>query len=255
MDDNARNWDDGATTIEEASKLYPRECVWLIEHFASSGLDNLITDLMTAKLTSVNQDTMIILDKVQGSQWLQNVHNQGRGNLSTVEAMVRGLANGITAAMRNYPQEGEELSDAVREEPYDYETEEEAKIRRTMRLERDKLGSYRGLAYQVDTCIIVHWAWIAYPGFLLLLQVVFCAAMLLTKPTSGAAARDAGEFSDWKSSPLVLVSLGWGESLHRKLRPLYSVKDADDIVGKTKVMLQRGDPDDPRAARWQLVDC
>jgi hypothetical protein len=63
---------------------------------------------------------------------------------------------------------------------------------------------------------------------------------------------DAGEFSDWKSSPLVLVSLGWGERLHLKLRHLYSAKDTDDLVGKTEVMLRR---DDPRAARWQLVDC
>ncbi|KAK1990634.1 hypothetical protein LX36DRAFT_675772 [Colletotrichum falcatum] len=185
------------------------------------------------------------LSQLVGSQWLQNAYSSGRGNLTTVEKMVRGLSNGITTAMRNYPHEGESVPDADGE-------------LRTMRLERESLGSNGGLVYESKTCIIVNWWWIAYPVFLFLLQVTFCATMLLVKPTCTVASeieRNACELSDWKSSPLALVSLGWGGTLQQDIKPLFSAKAMNDIVGNTKVMLRRGDPDDPKATRWQLVNC
>lgn len=222
--------------IEEASKLYPRGCIWFIENFAYSGLWNMIRSLMQEELTPISMgDIAVDLSR------LQNAYNFARGNLTTVERMVRGLAKSVTAAMRNHPHEGEST-------PEDGEW-------RTARLEREALGSNLGLAYEVETCVIVNWGWMTYPALLLALQVIFCVTMLLVRPTGAAAAgtaRDAGEFSDWKSSPLALVSLGWGDSLHRKLKPLFSAKDIDNVVGRTKVMLRRSEPDDPRATRWQL---
>lgn len=237
---------DENSTIEEVSKLYPRGCVWLLENFASVGLSNSVGLLMKAAVVPLRFISLNTwsLSQVRGNLWLVNAYNHGRGNMTTVERMVHGLADSITAAMRNYPHEGEPIPKDEGEE-------------RTMRLEREELGSNTGLGLKVDTCIQVNWGYLAYPAALLVLQVIFCATMLLVRPRSigtSGAARDAAEFSDWKSSPLALVSLGWGDSVHQRLKSVSSVRNMDKIAGKTKVMLRRGDPGDPRTPRWQLVD-
>ncbi|KAH6681011.1 hypothetical protein F5X68DRAFT_211702 [Plectosphaerella plurivora] len=197
---------------------------------------------MEGEVTGINFGYPYSLDKVEGNLWLVNAYNQGRGNLTTVGRMMQGLATSITAAMRNYPHESEYI---------DMEEGED----RDMMLERVALGSNIGLVYKVDTCIHVRWVWIIYPAILLILQVIFCATILLVRPTSTPGGkRDTAEFSDWKSSPLALVSLSWGEGVYQKLGHVSSVRDLEKAVGKTKVILQRGDSDDPKAPRWQLVD-
>ncbi|KAL6407889.1 hypothetical protein AUP68_08917 [Ilyonectria robusta] len=209
---------------------YPPECVWVIDltpYYAITGtLDDLLGD-------EVRTDGRSGFDQVIGPVWLTTLYADGMSNLTMAEQMTKGIASSMTAAMRNHPfTEG--FSDVSTVRRWD--------INRN-------LTTVNGMGFAVDTCVRVHWGWIAYPAALLLLQLLFCTFVLLTINRK-AGPGEARVPTDWKTSPLAPLFHGLDEDLRQKSGGLTSAKMMDDAAEKIDVQLCKVDTLSPQG--WRL---
>ncbi|CAI0643376.1 unnamed protein product [Colletotrichum noveboracense] len=197
-------------------KFYPQECVWTFDMTCWYGIkfvlrrllrDNVMIDVgMTGG--PYNSD---------GPLWLKAMYNQGNGSISTVENVVRGLANSMSAVIRNKPTIGQQ---ALEEIP-------------------TTMKKVSGTVEITQTCIYVQWGWIAYPATLLVLQAVF-SVMVLAGPRM-TRSRSGPRYSAWKSSPLALLFYGLDGDVRRKNTDLRTVDQMDKVAQKVKVQLSHVD--------------
>jgi len=98
-------------------------------------------------------------------------------------------------------------------------------------------NNVEGIAHRLEPYVHVQWAWIALPGALVLLSIVFLGATMAQNESKRALA--------WKSSSLALLFHG-----------LEGVRDGTgqglgqmrEVAKRTKVVLQRGDN-----GEWKLI--
>ncbi|OBR10854.1 Carboxylic ester hydrolase [Colletotrichum higginsianum IMI 349063] len=195
-------------------KSYPRECVWAVGSSSSLSIDDALKDLFNNNISTTDLEHV---SNVTGPTWLKKVYAEGPGNLSTVESMIQGLTKSMTAAIRNDP--GGPV-------PPDRLALDES---------QRSLRKVRGSVSSTQTCVFVHWGWIAYPAALLVLQWTFSILMLVTQwPDNGGKTRTR---STWKSSPLALLFHGLDEGLRRSHGNLRTLKDMDAAAKKLNVQL------------------
>ncbi|KAF6840995.1 hypothetical protein CMUS01_03715 [Colletotrichum musicola] len=202
---------DGSLGSSYPSGYYPKECVWAVGMTSWSGIDSVLQDVFIDELIKIPEDPD--LGAVRGPFWLREMFAGGQGNLSTVEEVVRGVAQSVIATMRNMPFGGNSTRGGDIPAHLKYAS---------------------GRAVVPDTCIDVLWGWLAYPLSLLVLQWIFLALVLL----KGWKVRKAGqERMVWKSSPIPLLFHGLDEDLREKNGDLMSLRQMDSVSGTLKVQL------------------
>lgn len=82
-------------------KYYPEECVWAVARTPWLGIGSVLHDVFIATLTKTSEGSD--LGAVKGTIWQREMFAGGQGSLSTVEEVVRGVAQSVTAEMRNMP--------------------------------------------------------------------------------------------------------------------------------------------------------
>ena len=109
-----------------------------------------------------------------GSLWLSAMFNNGSATLETLQTYIDGLANAMTAVIRQYG-------------------------------DTPPITRVKGTAYASRTCVRVRWPWLSLPGALLLLAVSFLAMTIWTTNRRQAIV--------WKSSPLALLFHGFDRNV------------------------------------------
>ncbi|KAF6808837.1 hypothetical protein CSOJ01_07305 [Colletotrichum sojae] len=151
---------------------------------------------------------------LSGPVWLQTMYHEGNATLASMDAAWAGLAASVSATTRNRPRYVEPW-----EQDYGSAVSEGRVV--------------VGTALTTETCVIVHWGWIAYPGALLVLQLVFLALVMGRR-----WGRDGGRWSaDWKSSPLALLFHGLGENLREAYGEVPSVSSMNKAARQIKAQL------------------
>ncbi|KAK1522759.1 hypothetical protein CPAR01_14302 [Colletotrichum paranaense] len=207
---------DNSPEISHSEKLtwkrYPRECVWVVDRSSWQGMRETMTDFLSGKMTTQEAESY---QWVQGSVWGQQLFASGNASMSTVNNMVAGLADSMTATMRNDP----------------YGTSEE--------LRKDvpaNLKAATGHVIITQTCIYVQWGYIAYPIALLALQWIFSTLVLVAcsqrRRSGGGPSRAV-----WKSSPLALLFHGLDEDLQARSQNLETVRQMNSLAKDVKVRL------------------
>ncbi|KAK1706325.1 hypothetical protein BDP67DRAFT_569640 [Colletotrichum lupini] len=107
---------DNSPEISHSEKLtwkrYPRECVWVIDRSSWQGMRETMTDFLSGKMTTQEAESY---QWVQGSVWGQQLFASGNASMSTVNNMVAGLADSMTATIRNDPYG---TSEELRKNPF-----------------------------------------------------------------------------------------------------------------------------------------
>ncbi|KAH8421576.1 metallopeptidase [Colletotrichum scovillei] len=207
-------------------KFVPPECVWRIDASSWRAIISTLQDILQNNVTHSMLDGRPGI--VTGPTWLKQVYAQAAGNLSTVENLARGLANSMTAGMRNKPYDG--LDDKRIEELY------------------SGLRAVVGATLVADTCVYVHWPWIVYPVALLMLQWTFCVLVLANRRSSPSNGRQ--QYRAWKSSPLALLFNGLDEDLSKRHGGLYTLKGMKQVADSTTVQMVPADGCKDKALRF-----
>lgn len=195
-------------------KSYPQECVWAMSDLAGTAILRSLASIIGVNVTVIHSQGDGV-GQVTGPMWLKQVYAGGRGNLSMVDSMFRGLANSITAAIRNNP--GRALQGTSNE--------------------TSKLTTANGSISSAQTCVYVHWGWIAFPASLLVLQWIFLALVLASRRSSVAGSGKEGVRTAWKSSPLALLFHGLDEDLRKNSSGLSRTRDMTKFAERVNVQL------------------
>lgn len=207
---------DNSTEISHSEKLtwkrYPRECVWVVDRSSWRGMRETMTDFLSGKMTAPEAESF---QCAQGSVWGQQLFASGNASMSTVNNMVAGLADSMTATIRN---------DA-------YGTSEE--LRKNVPA---NLKAATGHVIITQTCIYVQWGYIAYPIALLALQLIF-STLVLVACSQRRRSGDGPSRAVWKSSPLALLFHGLDEDLQARSQNLETVRQMNSLANDVKVRL------------------
>ncbi|KAH6687194.1 hypothetical protein F5X68DRAFT_206958 [Plectosphaerella plurivora] len=193
-------------------RYFPQKCVWTFDMASALGISRIVGELVSQNLTVRTVNAV-----VDGPPWLRSMWADWQGNITTVEDVVRGLANTLTAAIRNSAH-------------------------------KKALKHANGVAISTQTCIYVSWGWIAYPAALLVLQTTFSILVLAGPRTRSGRGRPRP--SAWKSSPLALLFHGLDDQVRRENTGLRTVAQMDEAGRKIKVQLSRMDVAEDGG--WQL---
>ncbi|KAH0428466.1 hypothetical protein CcaCcLH18_09024 [Colletotrichum camelliae] len=206
-------------------KFYPQECVWAFHMISWQGIRDVLKDLLGANLM-VSRSGGGSAASTTGPLWLKRMYSDGKGNISTVEAVFRGVANSMSAAIRNNPLTNQTALAALPTEM------------------KWASGTVKGM----ETCVYVEWVWIVYPAALLILQAVF-SVMVLAGPR---ITRSRGGLRDsaWKSSPLALLFHGLDGDVRREFGNMTSVNQMNKVAQEVKVQLNRVDGVDDKGWRF-----
>ncbi|KAK4934472.1 hypothetical protein LTR10_024274 [Elasticomyces elasticus] len=145
-------------------ECWPNDCVWTLGLIPTGGIPNILDGLFD------NQNVSYFGNVPQGPIWMLNLWNTGAGDLQHIQNTTAGLANAITAIMR---QQGDNSS----------------------------AGLVTGTVQALQTCIGVQWAWLSFPAAMLLLSIVFF--LTATSKVSLSSMRNV-----WRSSSLTLLFHG-----------------------------------------------
>jgi hypothetical protein len=126
-----------------------------------------------------------------GALWLERIYNNGKATMETVRTNIDGLANSLTAAIRQYGAANEAIKPI-------------------------------GTTWRNETCITVQWAWLSLPAVLLLLAIIFLV-ILIWKTKSRQVVL-------WRSSPLALLFHGLDQDVKDKYGALEEVRDMEDAA-------------------------
>lgn len=215
-DDGFREIFDNSTEISHSEKLtwksYPQECVWVVDRSSWQGMRETMTEFLSGKMTTPEAESH---QWVQGSVWGQQLFASGNASMSTVNNVVAGLADSMTATIRNDPYgTSEELSSNV---PVN-------------------LRAATGHVIVTQTCIYVQWGYIAYPIALLALQWIF-STLVLVACSKRRRSGDGPDRAVWKSSPLALLFHGLDEDLQARSQNLETVRQMNSLANDIKVRL------------------
>ncbi|GJC84249.1 hypothetical protein ColLi_07087 [Colletotrichum liriopes] len=196
-------------------KSYPQECVWVVDRSSWRGMKATMAELLQGEIAQPASSSRQY-DWVKGSLWNRRLFAAGNASMATVNDMVAGLAESMTATMRNHP----------------YGTSEE--------LARNASADLRmatGRVIIAQTCIYVEWGWIAYPSVLLALQWIFSALVMVACSQRMRSGSAEPRRSAWKSSPLALLFHGLDEDLRSRGHNPCTVKQMDSFADSIKVHL------------------
>lgn len=210
------------------SKFYRQECVWAIDSMTWFALSFSLDRFLVADGKGTFND---MIDLVEGPMWLRRMFASASGNMSTVETVVRGLANAMTAAIRN--------------KPYG-----ENDRRATVPNLQPGLNRSRGTISSMQTCVYVHWGWIAYPIALLGLQWIFSILLLIRR--SSSTFEGERERLAWKSSPLALLFHGLDDKLRMKHSRINTLKKMKGVAEDVNVYLAPFD--DTKRKSWRFFE-
>ncbi|KXH65228.1 hypothetical protein CNYM01_13633 [Colletotrichum nymphaeae SA-01] len=186
------------------------------QNFTMNSWQGIISTLELLLETTVTGSLSDDISLYEGPEWLKRIYSNGAGNFSTVENMARGLANSMTAAIRNQPYG--DINDEY-----------------TGLFDPDLLRTSIGTTLTVYTCIYVNWHWIAHLASLLVLQWTFSVSVLLKRRSSCGDGRQRQ--MGWKSSPLALLFNGLDESLSQKHKDLYTLDEMNQVAESMTVQL------------------
>ncbi|KAK2015112.1 hypothetical protein LZ32DRAFT_646084 [Colletotrichum eremochloae] len=210
-------------------KYYPQECVWFVEKSTWIGMRDSMTELLKGEITTSGTDGPNY-EWVDGSLWNKRLFAAGNGSVATVNDLVAGLADSMTATMRSHP----------------YGASEELARNAAADL---KVATGRVIAIQ--TCIYVQWGWIAYPVSLLALQWIFSILVLIACSQRMRPGAGLGR-PVWKSSPLALLFHGLDEDVRTKNQNVETTKQMDRLANDVKVRLVLAK--DSERNGWKFAD-
>lgn len=145
-----------------------------------------------------------------GDVWIQNLYANGTANLESTRAYMQGLANAITAVIR----ERGDISNSV---------------------------PAKGTVLANKTCIRVVWAWLALPVALMLLTLAFFIATIVKSYQYTKKGATEGGRRAWKSSSLPLLWCGLDDELRTRHGGFDDLTSMDECANKVKVSLERRD--------------
>ncbi|KAF7531220.1 hypothetical protein G7054_g9071 [Neopestalotiopsis clavispora] len=163
---NATNIYNGTGLLPDDQPVWlPKECVFNYQD--PTGLEQHLSTFLAGSIMVVPQS------KNYDPPWLGKIYNEGNFSFANVSAKWDNMAISMTNNMRRNGAP-------------------------------ENSAPATGVAFVVDTCIIVQWAWIAYPSLLLILTLGFLLAVVLQSAAGGNQMV-------WKSTPLALVFHGLSE--------------------------------------------
>jgi hypothetical protein len=207
-----------ATSDDADTQYYSPSCTWLFGIGSTQALTEYLYELFNDQSLSSYDG---FPDTTEGDAWLEQLYRNGTANLGTTKTFMVGLANAMTATMR---QRGDDSNSTPA----------------------------KGTVLVNQTCINVQWAWIALPAALMLATLLFLAATVLQshraihhrgRPArAGQKGRGSGAGRrPWKSSSLPLVWCGLRDETrgrHGRLDDLDQMKESAETV---RVQLRRLD--------------
>ncbi|KAL8660013.1 MAG: hypothetical protein Q9202_006839 [Teloschistes flavicans] len=128
-------------------QFYPPDCLWSYGDNAAYALEAALRRQFfnVRNLTAVHDD--FYAPQSIDPAWLIKLYNDGKANIDTVNSYMAGLAEAITANMR---ERGELLPS----------------------------GDAKGTTHGSQTCIGARWAWLSLPATMFVLTVIFLAATI-----------------------------------------------------------------------------
>jgi hypothetical protein len=198
---NTLRMGEGNTWVSEAyfknissAPYYPPECAFLLGVGSTDALGGSLFE------TYSNQTIQTIGQDYSGNPWMMQLFDSGAATPDTLDTAISGLANAITAAVRN---EGSDVNGVPA----------------------------TGAVLESQTCISVRWQWLALPASLLILSGLFLAA------TIGQTAAD-GTGKAWKSSPLALLFHGFCSETVQSVGSVNCLNDMDAAARKMQAQLK-----------------
>lgn len=178
------------------TEWWPHDCVYSIGYEATASLRSNLEKFLGKQSLSYEPSSR----RVQGDLWAVNLWRDGNATLETIQAAMDGISRSITARWRQ-----------------DDSTE-------------NKLGPVLGAVWTNQTCVRVHWGWMAFPGGLLLLTIVFLVLTVLKTRSSHAPA--------WKSSIFAVLFSGLDQETRQAAGPVVTRKEMEAAADRATVRLE-----------------
>jgi len=160
-----------------ASSTVPLKCTYTMYQYSWMAINQFVSAFFNGSITPYG-------GAFDGSSVLQAFYNDGATSIDSVRSIFANVAESMTTNIR---QSG-----------------------------NTSLGTPAlGTVYRQDTCVHVHWAWLAFPASLVLITILFLCFIIIGSRNEESRAHD------WKSSPLPVMFHGLDQSIvaqHRNSR-------------------------------------
>ncbi|KAL8992736.1 MAG: hypothetical protein Q9169_006879, partial [Polycauliona sp. 2 TL-2023] len=150
-----------------------------------------------------------------GDAWILALYNDGQADMDTTTAYFDGLANSISATMREDPSDGEPA---------------------------------RGTTLRNQTCVGVAWGWIALPVLLVVMTLVLITVTIVLSGNDTRVGGRAEGRRAWKSSSLPLLWCGLGDGTRERYERFDEVEKMKECGDG--VMVRNLDLWVAKSARW-----
>ncbi|KAJ9611536.1 hypothetical protein H2200_004720 [Cladophialophora chaetospira] len=154
-----------------------------------------------------------------GRAWLERLYANGTANVSSVSSFMDGLANTMTATMRQ-------------------------------RGDAEKSVPATGTVLATTTCIRVRWAWLSLPAALLASTMVFFVAVMVRSRQNTRTGAAQGGRRPWMSSSLPLLWCGLDDETKRRYGVVNDLRTMQERGDRVKVSLGRRFDGGPGEGRW-----
>lgn len=199
------------TGAEPSTMWYPQECVYIMNSAATGALADFLSTFFDGQANSLSFDS--VPGANTGPTWLQILWNNGTADLSSASTFVEGLATSIGSQIRKNSADS-------------------------------ATGKFvLGQAWEIQTCIVVHWSFLSFFSVLLALELAFFLAVMVVNQLSHWNG-------DWKSSTLALLFHGLGDAsdANKKEMPLSNTAMMLDAAKQMKARLEESD------GNWRLFE-
>lgn len=177
-----------------SAPYYPPECAFTL---GTGSTDGLATSLFE---TYGSQNITDIQGQYSGQPWMLQLFDNGTATPGSLDAAISGLANAVTAAIRNG-------GDAVNSAPA------------------------IGTVMVSQTCIRVRWEWLMLPASLLLLSTLFLVCIIWETSMDSMG-------KVWKSSPLALLFHGFSPKTVRSVGSVDRLSEMGATARKMRAQLK-----------------
>ena len=197
------------------SDLAP-ECLYSFEYWSYQTtweyLDNIMNGNLSGLVGPLNVD---------GPVALQALYNYGNFTFETISERFDALAAAMTSRIRQSSISWQFTANSSNSDDgfYSYETN---KVNQPA----------QGVAYKIETCINVKWAWIIVPAILVLLSLVFFVGLVIQ-------AENHPRVRDWKSNPLPYLAAGLDQAARDHFQLTETAGEMDERAEALTVQLQR----------------
>lgn len=207
------NLDRGSCKEYTDTVWYPPRCVFGAGQAVGSNLQKELHLRLNNKTVETQNDTDI--EDIEGEPYLRRLYLDNKTAPASVifERLMAGLATELTARIRSH----------------------------TSAAAFDHVEYTYGDVWSTEICYTVRWAWLAYLGVLLVLEIVFVLSVLVVTWSDGWRW-------DWKSSALPSLFHGLNEDMGiRNESPLSETKGMEEAAKRINVRLVQVD------GEWRFV--